>query len=633
MLLGVCTKDRLRDQDKLSIDQQGNPDESVILKSEQAFFHYRPERPDTEQKKQSGCWTNPDESISVLFQGHVYNGKELFEQAEISEASPFFEVILATYRQQGVAGFAKFNGHFAIAIHETASNKLTLVRDHFGIEPLYYFQDSRKILFGSSIQSILKYTNIPREFDYKGIYAYLLFNYVPIKETFVAGLHKVPPAHQLTWGNGEKAIRRYWDLSFKQKHDADESYFTKGILELLDDSVAIRLSGNGARPGAFLSGGMDSSSIVGLSTPKLAKKMETYSFRCKGKSFDESKYAQIMSDEYGTNHHLVEFPSEEMRSIKDLVTLMPEPFCDIGIEIASFLLARNASENIDYVLSGDGGDELFAGHPVYIADKVAKVFDAIPRFIRTPLVHLMQLLPDTDKKKSLVVKAKRFSYSFNFPGSLYSNRWRIYYTPQELQKAAQQAFWQKLKDQSPLGDIEAYYLDADGEDFLSKTLYGDYLTVVNFYLTRMYILRQFGIEARFPMFDYRLVEFSATIPSDLKIKGNNDTKYILKKTMAGVLPDSIVFRKDKLGHSVPMKNWMRDDPNVTDLIREVLSPENVERRGFFKPEFVQQLIDEHMSRKCNHSHRIWALLVLELWLQTHFDEVMDQSQVAHSHVA
>ena len=481
MIFGICSKEK-PDSTRAILDKfPGENEGGKAASLGQAGFYYQPDLPKTGHKKQSGFWQNAEKQTLVLFQGHIFNETELRQEFGACDSDSLAQVAFEVYAKKGSEGFSKFNGHFAVVIYEQTNNKLTLIRDHFGVEPLYYYHDQDRIVFSSNIHAILKNAEIPREFNYKGVYAYLLFNYVPIKETFVANLLKLQPAHQLTWHDGEISSSRYWHLTFKQDKSADESYFTKNILDLLEDSVSIRLDGNGTRPGAFLSGGMDSSSIVGLSADKTDRPLETFSFRCKGKSFDESHYARIMSDEYGTNHHLVEFPPEEIKSVSDLVKLMPEPFCDIGIEIASYLLARNASNQVDYILSGDGGDELFAGHPVYIADKVARIFDAIPGFIRTPLVHLLQYLPDTDKKKSLVVKAKRFSYSFNFPGSLYSNRWRIYYTPQELKKAATPDFWDRLQHASPIQDIEAYYDDADGEDFLSKTLYGDYLTVVNFY--------------------------------------------------------------------------------------------------------------------------------------------------------
>jgi asparagine synthase (glutamine-hydrolysing) len=617
MIFGICSKDSIKFNQEFRSKYKS--DKSVQSKASDKFgFSYFPEKINTDQKKYSGLWQDKKTKYWFLFQGHIFNIKQLQEKYGLEDSIPFSQLVSKMYATDGTKCFKDLNGHFAVAIYDENDERLVLVRDHFGVEPLYFYKDETKIIFSSDPLFLLKHDFIPKEINHKGLYTYFLFNYLPTSETIIANLAKVRPAFSCEWKKGNISSKRYWYLSFKQGNGNDESYYTENTLRLLKDAVKIRLENNGKKSGAFLSGGMDSSSVVGLSGPNVEKKMNTFSFRCKGQT-DESHYAKFMSEAYGTDHHLVEFPHEATRKIVDMAEIMPEPFCDIGIEIASFLLAQYASGKVDYILSGDGGDELFAGHPVYIADNVAKYFDMVPGFIQKPIINLLQLLPDTDKKKSLPVKAKRFSYSFNFSASLFSNRWRIYYTPKELNEALESDLWAKMKDQDPLPEIESFYNEADGEDFLSKTLYGDYATVVNFYLTRMSILRHYGIEAKFPMFDYRLVEFAAAMPSDLKIKGNSDTKYILKKTMTGVLPDEIVFRKDKLGHSVPMKNWMRDSPELIGLVDEILTEENIKKRGFFKPEFVRKMIDDHKAKKVNHSHRIWALLVLELWLQKHFD--------------
>ena len=619
MIFGICSKKPIN-FDRQYLSKLKNQDSVNSAKSESFGFVYIPEKINTAQKNFSGIWYDKENKRRILIQGHVFNAKQLGQKFGFEESIPFIQMVSQLYSSNGAEIFKQINGHFAIAIYDERDGKLILVRDHFGAEPLYFYSDQDTIIFCSDPLFLLKNNFIPKEINYKGLYTYFLFNYLPTKDTIISDLLKLKPAHSLVWQNGGQKLHRYWHLSFKQKKDKDESYYTKNILDLLKDAVAIRLENGKAKPGAFLSGGMDSSSIVGLSGPVLKQKMSTFSFRCKGETFDESSYAKFMSDSYGTDHHLVEFPQEETGKIAALTEIMPEPFTDIGIEIATFLLAEYAGDKADYILTGDGGDELFAGRPVYIADKVAKYFDKVPRFIQLPIIKVLQLLPDTDKKKSLPVKAKRFSYSFNFPASLYSNRWRIYYTSKELQNALEPDLWEKIKGKDPLPDIKALYHDADGDDFLSKTLHGDYATVVNFYLTRMSILRHFGIEAKYPMFDYRLVEFAATMPSNLKIKGNNDTKYILKKTMTGVLPDEIVFRKDKLGHSVPMKNWMRESSELKSLINDVLSEKNIKKRGFFKPQYIKKMIEDHQAKKVNNSHRIWALVVLELWLQKHFDK-------------
>jgi len=219
----------------------------------------------------------------------------------------------------------------------------------------------------------------------------------------------------------------------------------------------------------------------------------------------------------------------------------------------------------------------------------------------------------------LPVKAKRFSYSCKFPASLYSNRWRIYYTPEELQKLCLPDLRQRVNGFNPYRELLEIYQEADGKDRLSITLYGDYYSVVNFYLRRMELIRHFGVEGRMPLLDYRLVEYTARIPSALKISKNGETKVILHKVMAGELPDEIVFRKDKLGHSVPMKNWMRESVAIQRLFKEYLSSEIVRRRGLFDPAVMARMMDEHQRKVHNHSHRLWSLLVLELWCRAHLN--------------
>lgn len=618
MLFGVCSKEPFDFQGQYLTRLKGIPG-LQSLQSERCGFVFIPEKIDTVMKNYSGIWKEATTGHWFVFQGHPFNQQQLWEEYGFAGSIPFTRLVSELFAREGIQSLRKMNGHFAMGVYDEGSRQLTLIRDHFGVEPLFYYSDSGHILFSSDPLFLLSKGFIPRQLNYKGLYTYFLFNYIPTEETVIAGLNKLRPAYGMVWSSDHQKLERYWHLSFQSENHHEESYYQENILRLLKEAVRIRVREEEAKPGAFLSGGMDSSSVVGLSSPMLTKKLHTFSFRCKGESFDESEYAQFMSDVYDTEHHLVEFPPQATRDIVNLVELMPEPFCDIGIEIASFLLAQHAQGKVDYILSGDGGDELFAGHPVYLADNVARYFDLFPGFIQRPIIGILQWLPDTDKKKSLPVKAKRFSYSFNFPASLYSNRWRIYYTERELQTALNTDLWELIRPHNPLPEIEAIYREADGVDFLSKTLYGDYATVVNFYLTRMSILRHYGIEAKFPMFDYPLVEFAATIPSRLKIKGNTETKYILKKTMTGVLPDEIVFRKDKLGHSVPMKNWMRGSPELLELINSTLNEEQLKKRGFFKPRFIRKMIDDHLAKKVNHSHRIWALLVLELWLQKHFD--------------
>ncbi|HDP97798.1 MAG TPA: asparagine synthase (glutamine-hydrolyzing) [bacterium] len=564
----------------------------------------------------SEIWLDRKRSAVTLFSGSIFNRNRLFDTE--ARGISWGEVLYDEYMNKKTSLLSELNGNYVLAFWNGKNQQLSLAQDHLGIEPLYYFHDDDKLVFASSIKAILRHPEIKAAINFGGLHSYLLFNYNPSQETLISGIKKLPQGHSLVFENRKLKTERYWCLSFNGVTTKNEQLISEELLSLLKDSVKVRVR-NDATHGAFLSGGMDSSTVVGLMKPLVNGKIHTFSFRCKGKSFDESHYAKIVCDRYETDHHLVEYDAENALLIDDVVALMDEPFSDIGIEVASFILGKYAQGMVDYVLTGDGGDELFAGHPVYQADQVAQKFSRLPSPLQKAITGIFSLFPDTDKKKSFAVKAQRFAYSYQFSEKLFSNRWRIYYQPSELKRLFQNGFTNKLLEADPLLEIEAIYQQADGVDHLSKTLYGDYFTVVSFYLRRMQLLRAFGIEGRFPMLDPRLVEYAAKIPSELKLKGS-ETKYILHKTMSGVLPDEIVFRKDKLGHSVPFKNWLRDEPRLKGFIQDILSPEKIKKRGFFNPAFVENLLTQHFKKTKNNSHRLWALTVLELWMQKNIDK-------------
>ncbi len=557
-------------------------------------------------------------SFAVLL-GGILNRAELAAQhlGKNLEAKSDAEVAWHVFDKLGVKAFREFNGNFALAIWDAPKQCFYLVRDHLGIEPVYYCRKDGVLYFSSRLQRLTRVPQVGRQLSFGVLQRYLLFNYNPGYDTLFENVHSLRPGCFIKIENNRFTVEPYWRISFAEPFEKDEAAYKDELLELMRDAVRLRLAGGKFRPGAFLSGGMDSSSVVHFMQGLLQSPIATYSFRCFGKTYDESHYARVMSERYQTRHHEIPFPAEETKLIAKIAQHAQEPFSDIGIEVASFLLGSRVREEADYVLTGDGGDELFGGHPVYLADRAAEMFGKIPGFIRQPLTHALQLLPDTDAKKSLPVKAKRFSYSCKFPAALYSNRWRIYYTPEELQNLCAPDLRQRVNGFDPYRELVEIYQEADGKDHLSITLYGDYYSVVNFYLRRMELIRHFGVEGRMPLLDHRLVEYTARIPSDLKIGKKGETKVILHKVMQGELPDEIVFRKDKLGHSVPMKNWMRESVAVQTLLKEFLSTETVRRRGLFDPAVISRMMNEHQRKSHNHSHRLWSLLVFELWCRAH----------------
>ncbi|RMD97066.1 MAG: ATP-binding cassette domain-containing protein, partial [Calditrichaeota bacterium] len=533
--------------------------------------------------------------------GNIFNLPELADRLSLpangqAETVPG-ELLARGYLKLGTDLFSGLNGNFVLVIFDRRQNRLWIARDHLGIESLYFYRKDNHLFFSTHLNQLAHLPEIQVTLNPTAILRYFLFNYNPGFDTFYQDIHKLRPGYVLKIENGQMQITPYWHISFAETFSKSLPTYKEELLALFKDAIRIRLDDRRFRTGAYLSGGMDSSTVVGLMRPMVEGPIHTFSFRCRGKSFDESASARLMSERYQTRHHEVPYEATDIDRIRQIAGLAQEPFSDIGIEIASYLLAEKAAGIVDYVLTGDGGDELFAGHPVYLADRMAAKFEKIPRSLRLPLTRLLQKLPDTDQKKSLMVKAKRFSYSVQFPADLYSNRWRIYYTPDELKNLLQPDWYEQLAREAPLEEVRALYDEADGHDDLSRSLYGDYYTVVSFYLRRMELVRHFGLEGRFPLLDYRLVEYTAKIPSELKIDASGATKALLHKVMAGILPDEIVFRKDKLGHSVPFKNWLRESKQAQKLLTEYLSAEQLQKRRIFNPQFVESLLRRHLSRR------------------------------------
>jgi len=563
------------------------------------------------------CTAFQDEAsgATVLFCGNLYNKDEL--QRKLGSGSDnVAQLICSLYLQKGEQFASMLIGTFAIVVYQPAENKLLLVRDRFGIEPLYYLTAHGYLAFSSSIAGILHLTGRRPQLNRQTVAKILLFNYNPGAQSIIAQIKRLTPAHILRQTtDSTPTLHRYWKLSFAQNSMSEEQIRTE-LLARLRQAVA-RCTGNTTRAGVFLSGGMDSSTMLALSGERKLE-LDTFSYTCKAASFDESHYARMMSDFVGTKHHECEYSAEEVMLMPEVVKGMNEPFCDVGINIATYLLGRNASaNNASLILTGDGGDELFGGHPVYEADKIAGYADAIPGLLLKPLLSFGRMLPDSDQKKSLTVKLKRFSESLGYPRELLSHRWRIYYDRTDLADLATQSFFAETGYDDLLADILAVNSEMTTGDMLSRSLHSDYQTVVDFYLRRNDLVRRHGLNLRYPMLDHELVEYCASLPTNMKINGWFDTKYIFKKTMEGVLPHGIIYRKDKLGHSIPLKNWIRDDQNVRELILDHLSEETIRARGMFRPEYITTLVNDHLARKRNNSHRLWTLAVLEMWLREH----------------
>jgi asparagine synthase (glutamine-hydrolysing) len=584
-----------------------------------AFCWIRPEIDTLDEPAQPS--RNDNRTIVSFFEGKLYNFADLQATAGIGppvDASRTGKVLPYLYQQYGEHFLDRVNGKFAFALWDDRNQKLILGRDRLGIEPLFYHNDQNRLVFSTSLRGLLATGWVPKELNHEAVLQYLLYCYNPGVETFLQGVRKLPAGHLLAIDSSGMSLKRYWRLSFTELEEKREEEYRDELLDLIENAIRVCLSPD-QLPGILLSGGTDSSTIVSLTSRMATKPLRTFSFRCAGRSYDESRYARLVAQRFGTEHTEIPYEADDLRLISAAVRSMDEPFCDLGIEIATYLLGQAAHGKVTYVFSGEGGDELFGGHPVYVADKVAAVVDCFPRMLTDSLTQLLQKIPDSDQKKNFQVKLKRFAYSLSFPSEILSHRWRVYYTPKELLELCTEDFLAGCDVRHLFDGMLEYSGETKGLDALSRSLYSDYHTLVDFYLRRLGLLRAFGIESRLPLLDCRLVEYAAKIPSRMKLRGVSDTKYIYKKILEGVLPREILYNRPKLGHSVPMKNWLRENAKLQQWVEEILSESSLVKRGFFRSSMVRQMLEEHRSMRHNHSHRLWGLVVLELWLRAWLD--------------
>lgn len=529
--------------------------------------------------------------------------------------------LLARLTESGLATLADIDGHFAIAWWNAPRRELKLIRDRFGIEPLFYSESNGRLCFGSRIRDLARRGLVRKAVSHEGLAEYLVFCFLPGRRTLHEGVWRVPAGGVLTWSEpGRPQIDHWYRLRYDGTQVTDEEEIKGRFSHLLEQAVVRRLSAT--VPSVMISGGMDSSSVLAFTRRHRSGPIRTYGYRCGGASFDESLYARSLAQELGTTHGEVQFGEHESVAILDAVACMDVPFCDVGVELGNWIVGNAARGDVAYMLTGDGGDELWASHPVYAAQRIVSWYDRarVPGFMQSALWTLASQLHDTEQKRSLSVILKRLLPQPGLSASLQHFRWRAYHRVEQFPALVTERWSQGMAATDPFSSVrEAFDGYCGPDDGISPMLYADYTSQSSFYFARLLFSREFGIEARMPFYDRRLVEFGARIPPRLKLEGIERTKRLFREAMDGVLPEIVRSRKDKLGHSIPLKNWLRGQGELARIVGETLSPETLERRGIFRVDAVQRLLAEHASRRHNHSHRIWAIFVLEQWMRRHLD--------------
>ncbi len=559
--------------------------------------------------------TDPTSGSWLVVSGHLFHDDTARNG---NRPTALAATLLARLSERGLACLAEVDGSFACAWFDGRRRRLHLVRDRVGAEALYYGQAGPNLLFASRARDLQGPGLIPGGISPRGLIEYLTYCYVPSNATLDRDVFQVPAGCEIVVDASGAIVEhnRWYRVSFSGPFLTDERAIAEQFRTMLETTV-LRHTG-GLRPGIFVSGGMDSSAILTLLRRHETGPIRTYSYRCASASFDESPFARAMAQAAGTEHTEVLFSPDDALQIDEVVPQMEVPFCDVGLEVATWLVARAAGGQVDFVLTGTGGDEVWASHPVYAAQRVVGLYEKlpIPRLVNQALRSFAGSLSDSDRKRDLRVILKRLLPPEAFPRELRHYRWKAYYAPSEFDSLLVPELAAAVREEDPFACVREGFEGYDGpDDEVTPCIYNDYTTMVPGFANRARLLRSFGIELRSPMLDRDLIALGARIPVRLKLEGIERTKRLFRVAMEGILPDVINHRKDKLGLSVPLKNWLRDDTRIAARLADVCGPDALERVGVFRPDTVARLLREHRERRSNHSQRLWGILVLQLWLE------------------
>jgi asparagine synthase (glutamine-hydrolysing) len=561
----------------------------------------------------SGC----DPQVTLVFNGEIYNYREL--QKELEARGHRFhthsdtESIVHAYEEYGAECVGHLRGMFGFALWDERRGELFLARDRAGKKPLYYTLTTRgTLVFGSELKSLLEHPEVERELDVEALDAYLSFGYVPDPLSIFRSIRKLPPGHHLTYKDGRITVKQYWDFPFEsdgtQRSEAD---YLEELRALLDEAVRVRLVAD-VPLGAFLSGGVDSSAVVGFMSRHTSQPVKTFSIGFHEDSYNELKYARLAARHFGTDHHEFIVTPDICNIVDELAWHFDEPFADSSA-IPTYMVSKLAREHVKVVLSGDGGDELFAGYTRYGVDRRRASLARLPGFVRRGVMRpLSRSLPHgawgrnfiynvaLDAVDRYVDSISVFS-ELNKP-SLYTEDFR-----RRLDASAGAfARYRQLASSVTTGEQLDRMLYLDSKTYLP----GDILTKVD----RMSMA--VSLEARVPLLDHHLIEFVARMPASLKMRGL-ETKHIFKRAVREMVPAEILDRP-KQGFGVPLQQWINDQ--LRGRIRETLSEKRTRERGFINDRYVARLLDEHERNRRDHSGQLWALFMLEEWHRIFVDE-------------
>lgn len=571
--------------------------------------------------------SNEDASIWTVFNGEIYNYRELREEL-ISRGHRFqtstdTEVIVHLYEELGARCVERMRGMFAFAVWDQRKKSLLLARDRLGEKPLYYRHVDGQLLFASELKSLLQVPGVSREVDPESVDLFLTYQYVPHPRSIFKQIHKLSPGHVLLFQDDRIKVSRYWQPPCRETEDtlrteADTNVkdWQKALRETLTEAVRLRLRSD-VPVGAFLSGGVDSTVIAGLMQSLSPRPIHTFSMGFPQPEYDERRFARQAADHLRTDHHEFLVEPDALRNLPRLIWHYDEPFSDSSA-IPMLSLAEETRKHVKVALSGDGGDELFAGYMRYQAVALAGKSDRLPAPLRKLLTwQLWQRMPVSTRQRSFGRRAKRFLEALGQTPERRYLRWIGIFDQQSRDALYPAPFRQLLAGFDSSDVLVRAYEDCPERDFVTRTCRVDLLTYLPCdILTKVDIATMaHGLEARSPFLDHRVAELAMRMPIELKISAGRGKK-ILTDTFADLIPPEIQ-KRSKMGFGVPLDHWFRNE--LTGLLRQVLLSDRCLDRGFLNRAAVERLIHEHVTRQWDHAYRLWALLCLECWARIYVD--------------
>jgi asparagine synthase (glutamine-hydrolysing) len=564
---------------------------------------------------------NENKTKWIVFNGEIYNYREL--RQVLSERGHSFstnsdtEAILHLYEDFGDNCVNYLRGMFAFAIWDSTAETLFIARDRIGIKPLFYsIVGNKTAIFASEIKALLAYPEIDKDIDLQALDAFFTYSYIPAPLSIFKGIRKLPPAHVMKINQHEVSIKKYWDLYFQPDHSKTESYFTERFEEIFADSVKMRLLSE-VPLGAFLSGGIDSGMIVAQMARFMTDSPHTFTVGFTGDTgayLDERPYARMIAQKYACNHTEIEVKPNINEVLDEIVDAFDEPFADDSV-VPSYYICKSSKKVATVVLTGLGGDELFAGYERYLGFQLSLLYDYVPSLVSRRIISpLIELLPEQKNGSNFINHMKRFIRASHLPLPIRYAHYISLLGPETRKKLFSSCISGKIDFSGTLDIMTTFFNSSDNaEQPLDRIFYQDIKTYLPDDILTLTdrVGMQHSQELRVPFTDHVLMEFCATIPAEMKIK-KLEKKYLLKKSARKFIPSPVLSHR-KQGFSSPLAQWFKTD--LKPLCAELLSKEKIENHGVLNWEFVKTILSRHQDRRELYDKLIFSIIMFQKWYE------------------